>query len=232
MRRAALAMLIAVIFLSGCGAQKTVPGEDLVLAARERYTSLDSAKVEISNEKTGETEQTFIFKYDEKDIMIYSYVGKSDGIYLAQYNNGREQFTNDNGNISALSVTDREFTAYSRDVKYPMADEGLILFYKAGIIPEKSYVREAVLLDHPNAVEVHHEYDVSKVASQYSGEGELTAFSTDFLFENDGTLMCFYENTEISNGGETESYRYFIDISDINSVEKVENVVDISGLGD
>lgn len=223
----------ALLLLCSCGVPaEPLPGEDLIVAAREWYTSLDSAKVEIMSNKTGDTEQTFIFKYDEKGIMTYSYVGTGDGICLEQYNNGREQFTNDNGEISVLESSDLNFTAYSRDVPYPMADEGLILFYKAGVIPEESYVRTAVMLDHPNGIEVHYEYDVTKIASQYSGEGELTAFSTDYIFEADGTLMYFRENTEILLDGETTLHEYTVYISECNSVDRVENVVDISGISD
>ena len=228
MRRTVFAALMLIILLTGCATAEPLPGEELILAARQSYASLDSARVTVINAETGAVEQEFVFKYDEKDIMTYSYEAESDGVRLAQYNNGREQFTDDNGNITMLDVTDRDFTAYSRDIKYPMADEGLILFYKAGVIAEQSYIGTAALLDCPNGVEVHHEYDVSKIASQYSGEGQLTAFSADYLFESGGALVRFYENAEITNGDETVSYRYFIDISDINSVEKVENVVDIS----
>lgn len=229
---AAFSAMILSLSLCGCGASAPIPGEELVLSARKWYTSLDSAKVEIVDNKTGGSEQTFIFKYDEKGVMTYSYVGKGEGISLAQYNNGREQFTDDNGEIELLDASDLMFTAYSRDVPYPMADEGLILFYKSGIIPEKSYTEEAVMLDAPNGITVHHEYDVSKIASQFSGEGELTAFSVDYTFESDGTLMYFCENTEILSEGETTRREYTIYISERNAVERVENVVDISSISD
>ncbi len=226
------ALAVISLTLSACAASEPLPGEELILAAREWYTSLDSAKVEISGNKTGDPEQTFIFKYDEKGIMTYSYVGESDGVYLAQYNNGREQFTNDNGEISMLDSSDLQFTAYSRDVPYPMADEGLILFFKAGIIPEESYVRESVMLDHPNGITVHYEYDVSKISSLYSGDGEITAFSTDYFFETDGTLMYFHENTDILSDGETTRHEYTVNISERNTVDRVENVVDIGSIND
>lgn len=231
MRRAALAALLIIIVLCGCSAAEPLPGEDLILAAREWYRSLDSAKVEIINSETGDPEQTFIFKYDEKDIMIYSYIGVGDGVDLKQYNNGREQFTYDGGELTALTVSDRDFCAYSRDVPYPMADEGLILFYKAGVIPEKSTVSEMNLMGHAGPITwVHHEYEPEKIASEYSGAGELTAFSVDYHFEQDGSLIDFSENAVITENGKTASHSYLISISDINSVKKVENVVDISSL--
>ena len=229
MRRTVFAALMLIILLTGCATAEPLPGEELILAARQSYASLDSARVTVTNAETGAIEQEFVFKYDEKDIMTYSYEAESDGVRLAQYNNGREQFTDDNGNITMLDVTDRDFTAYSRDIKYPMADEGLILFYKAGVIPEKSTVSEISLMGHAGPITwVHHEYEPEKIASEYSGAGELTAFSVDYHFEQDGSLIDFSENAVITENGKTASHSYLISISDINSVKKVENVVDIS----
>ncbi len=234
MKRAVFSLILMIFTISfaGCSGMKPLPGEELILSARDNYASLDSARVEVRNDVTGEVEQTFTFKYDEKDVMIYSYIGDSEGVHLRQYNNGREQFTDENGVITALTVTDRDFTAYSRDVKYPMADKGMILFYKAGVIAEQSSVQEMNFLYHPGPVTwVHHEYDVSKIASEYSGAGELTAFSVDYHFDSDGNLLDFSENADVTEDGKAVSYRYLISISDINSVKKVENVVDISNLG-
>ena len=230
MRRVLAVMLIAVmIFATGCAYGEPLPGEELILAARECYTSLDSAHVEIVNDETGESEQTFIFKYDEKGMMTYSYVGTGEGIYLAQYNNGREQFTNDNGEITALDASSLNFTAYSRDVPYPMADEGLILFYKKAVIAEESYVEE-----HNGITEVHHRYDVSKLG-QYDGEGNLVSFFVTYRFDESGSLISFTETTgllygEIGGRGPLDQLNYTIYISECNEVARVENVVDISSL--
>lgn len=223
--------LVVMLFLTSCSSKEPLPGEELILDARKDYRALDSARVEIVNDITGETEQTFTFKYDEKGIMVYSYTGDSDGVHLKQFNNGREQFTYDNGVVTVLSSADLDFTAYSRDVPYPMADEGLILFYKNGIIPEKCLLQEVSLQGAANPItHIKHEYDVSKISSEYSGEGELKSFSVDYNFDCEGNLLDFIESAEIANDGETKSYRYLVKIYDKNAVEKVENVVDISDI--
>ena len=226
--RKLLAVLLVFVTLtaSGCTAGKPLPGEELILAAREWYTSLDSARVDVVNDATGESEQTFIFKYDEKGLMTYSYVGVGEGIYLEQYNNGREQFTNDGGEITALDASSLQFTAYSREVPYPMADEGLILFYKRAVIADESYIEE-----HGGAAEVRHSYDVSKLG-QYDGEGELVSFCVTYRFDENGSLISFTESTELLNGGSTEQHDYTIYITECNEVKKVENVVDISSISD
>lgn len=227
---AAFAAVLMTFSLSGCGTSEPVAGEELILAARQWYRSLDSARVDVVKDKTGESEQIFVFKYDEKGIMTYSYVGKGEGIYLAQYNNGREQFTDDNGTVTALDASDIRFTAYSRDVPYPMADEGLIIFYKKAIIPEKSFSKEEQWCD-GTGIHVRHVYDPSMLG-QYDGEGEIESFSVDYYFSDDGDLVSFTEKTGVELDGSVTEYSYSIYIKDCNEVERVENVVDISGISD
>lgn len=227
----ALLITITVLSLTACGFSEPVAGEELILRAREEYTSLNSARVEVVNNETGEAEQTFIFKYDEKGLMTYSYVGVGDGVYLAQYNNGREQFTNDNGEITATDSSDLQFTAYSRDVPYPMAGEGLILFYKKAVIAEESYIKED-----GGITEVYHRYDVSKL-NQYDGEGELAGFDVTYHFDADGKLINMTEVSTVrkdvdENNSTVNFYAYTIYITERNEIARVENVVDISGLFD
>ena len=225
MRRFLVVMLIlAMAFATGCAAGEPLPGEELILAAREWYTSLDSARVEVVNDETGEAEQSFIFKYDEKGMMTYSYVGISEGIYLAQYNNGREQFTNDNGEITALDASSLNFTAYSRDVPYPMAGEGLILFYKKAVIAEYSYI------DSGDNIAIRHVYDPAKLGA-YDGEGTLTGFTVEYTFDKNGSFVEMTEITDVAlDNGLSKTYSYTIYISECNEVARVENVVDISSI--
>ena len=101
--------------------------DTLVYQAREDYAALDSAKVVITNEDTGDIEQEFTFKYDEKDVLTYSYYGKNGGKEYAQYNNGIESYTYDNGEYSHLVNGDKDFSKYTRKAKHPQADEGMIM---------------------------------------------------------------------------------------------------------
>lgn len=221
-------VLILMILLTACTEGQAVEGEDLVLAAREWYGGLDSAKVEVINDATGEAEQTFIFKYDEKDIMVYSYIGTGEGIELRQYNNGREQFTYENGETTELTVADGEFTAYSRDIPYPMADEGLLIYFKRAIAQsEVIYPDDSD--NYSSGMLVHHVYNPEKLGT-YDGEGTLTGFEAYYLFD-DGQFVSLREVTTVTlEDGGTETYSYTVIISDENSVEKVENVVDIAGI--
>ncbi len=91
----------------------------MVYQAREDYAALDSAKVVITNEDTGDIEQEFTFKYDEKDVLTYSYYGKNGGKEYAQYNNGIESYTYDNGEYSHLVRATRTFQKVHKKGKAP-----------------------------------------------------------------------------------------------------------------
>ena len=84
--------LLAFITLSSCGEVPDVEGGELLKKARDAYSSLESARVIMTNMQTDEVEQEFVFKYDEKGILTYSYVGKSDKTSYAQFNNGIESY--------------------------------------------------------------------------------------------------------------------------------------------
>lgn len=214
-----LAMSLALF----CGCQlEPVAGEEMILAAREAYVALDSARVDVINDETGESEQIFIFKYDEKDMMTYSYIGVGDGVYIAQYNNGYEQFTEDNGLYTYAQTGDENFAAYSRDVPYPYADEGLILFYKSAVINDLSYIAS-----NEQATEICHYYDIEKLG-ETNTVGEMTGFTVKYYFDGEGNLLYLKEITDVKLADGTEkTYSYSVYITDRNTVDSVPNVVNI-----
>lgn len=209
--------LLMLITLSACGEVPDVEGGELIKKAREAYSSLDSARVIMTNMDTKEVEQEFVFKYDEKGILTYSYKGKSEKTSYAQYNNGIESFTEENGKVTHLVRGDKEFAAYSKDAKHPQADKGLIIYQPAS-------VKKAEVTDEGGTTHIHHDYDMTKIAPELD-EGRATAFYADYYFKED-ELLYFTETTEAEVNGEKKIYAYRIDINDKNSVEWVENPVD------
>ncbi len=196
-----------------------VEGGDKIKKAREAYASLDSARVVMTNTETGECEQEFIFKYDEKGMLSYSYVGKSEKSSYKQFNNGYESYTEENGKVTHLVRGDNDFAAYSKDAKHPQADMGLIIYQPAS-------VKEASVTEDGDTTHIHHDYDLDKIKPELE-EGEATAFYADYYFKGD-ELLYFTETTEAKVDGEGKTYAYKIEIKDKNSVERVENPIDIT----
>ncbi|MCR5815814.1 MAG: hypothetical protein K6F91_02905 [Ruminococcus sp.] len=213
-------LLLFVLFMfGGCMEAPDVEGGDKIKKAREAYASLDSARVVMTNTETGECEQEFIFKYDEKGMLSYSYVGKSEKSSYKQFNNGYESYTEENGKVTHLVRGDNDFAAYSKDAKHPQADMGLIIYQPAS-------VKEASVTEDGDTTHIHHDYDLDKIKPELE-EGEATAFYADYYFKGD-ELLYFTETTEAKVDGEGKTYAYKIEIKDKNSVERVENPIDIT----
>ncbi|MBR1862989.1 MAG: hypothetical protein IJ806_02730 [Ruminococcus sp.] len=207
-------VLITAIALTGCGKVQDKAGGGLIRDARAEYKGLDSARVVMTNLDTGEEEQSFTFKYDEKDTLVFSYYGKSENSEYAQYNNGAECFTYDNGEYSYVSKGEKDFVRYTREMTHPQADEGLLIYS-----PEN--ITEAWESDENGIEHVHHVYDVDKIGASVEN-GQVTEFWTDYYFK-DGELLYFVETTGAEDEGKELSYSYKIEITEKNSVKKVEN---------
>ena len=210
------AVTAAVMLCSCLGGAKDVTGGELIKKARAAYKALNSARVLMTNTATGETEQEFTFKYDEKDILIFSYKGKSEKSEYAQYNNGAELFTYENGSLTYRQKGEEGFVLYTRDTTHPQADEGLILY-------SPSAVTEASQTEENGLTHIRHEYDAAKIGAK-SESGTVKAFSADFWFKGE-ELQYFVETTTVEENGSEKQYAYKVEITEQNSVAKVENTV-------
>lgn len=210
-------MLISAICLTGCGEAEDKAGGALVKQAREEYTSLDSARVVMTDLESGEEAQSFTFKYDEKGTLIFSYYGKSANSEYAQYNNGLECFTYENGELTYITKGDADFMRYTRDIPHPQADAGLLIYTPQNIT-------EATEEKLDGGTKVTHVYDAELIGAQVE-EGEVTGFTVEYYFDDNGGLDHFTETTEAELDGGTKVYAYRIDITEKNSVGTVENTV-------
>ena len=222
MRRMAAAVftaIAAVLMLCSCvGGAKDVEGGELIKKARAAYRDLNSARVLMTNTATNEVEQEFTFKYDEKDILVYSYKGKSEKNQYAQYNNGAELFTYENGEETYKQKGEDGYVLYTRDTTHPQADEGLILY-------SPSAVTEAAVTEENGLTHIHHVYDAEKIGAK-SESGEVKAFSADYWFKGE-ELQYFVETTTVEDNGEKKDYSYKVEITEKNAVGKVENTVKV-----
>lgn len=215
---AATAAAVCGLFCS-CFAQQDKAGGELIKAAREEYCALDSAKVVMTNENTGEVEQTFMFKYDEKDVLMFSYYGKSENSEYAQYNNGAECFTYDNGEYTHSVKGDDDFVKYTRASTHPQADEGLLI-YEPGYI-----VSDSTKENDDGTTEYTHVYDEEKIGAEVE-DGEVTGFTVTYVFDENDDLLYFVETTTAKEDGKEATYPYRVDITEKNAVGTVENTTD------
>ncbi len=213
-----IAVIMVSVIFAGCGV-KDVAGSELVKKAREEYTKLDSAKVIMTNTETNEIEQTFVFKYDEKDVLTFAYEGKYKDESYAQYNNGYECYTSENGKYTFTQRGDKDFQAYDRDSTHPQANEGLIIF-------SANAVEESSVLEEDGITCVEHKYDPEKIGVT-SDEGNVTDFIAKFYFDKNEELLYFTEETVIDSSGEKINHSYKVEITEKNAVKDIKNPVQI-----
>ena len=211
-------VIMSLFMFSGCGV-KDVAGSELVKKARSEYTKLDSAKVIMTNTQTNEVEQSFVFKYDEKDVLTFAYEGKYQDESYAQYNNGFECYTSENGEYTFTQRGDKDFQAYDRDSTHPQASEGLIIF-------SANAVEESSVSEENGTTCVEHKYDPEKIGATAS-EGNVTDFIAKFYFDENEELLYFTEETVVDSGEKTVIHSYKVEITEKNAVENIENPVQI-----
>lgn len=199
--------IISTVLFCSCGKDPAVAGDTLIKNARVDYRSLDSARVVMTNTETNEVEQTFEFKYDEKGFLTYSYEGVNGDEAYAQYNNGAESYTYENGKFEYLRKGDKNFAVYTRDITHPQADEGLVVF-----MPKA--VADAEVTEEDGVTHVCHKYDAEKL-----NQTGVTEFAVDYYFDANGDLLYFVESSVM----DSDKHSYKVEITQRNSVDKVAN---------
>ena len=204
--------VLSVLFTACIFEGDPLDGEELVDAAREKYESYDSAKVLITNEDTGKVEQTFIFKYDEKDSLTYLYTGGYEEENYIQYNNGFECFTEQNGEYSFSQRGDDDFEAYTRDSKHPQTSGAYLPFERKAINDVKKSEEDGETV-----------YTYTYDPESFESDAGVKEFSAVYHFDSDGNLLYFEEVSVVEADGEESSHSYKIEITDINEVEEIDN---------
>ena len=110
---------------------------------------------------------------------------------------------------------DKGFSKYTRKAKHPQADEGMLMF------APKAVESVSDIIGDDGSVTVTYVYDVSKLGKDAEEIG-TKGFSTTYFFDKDGELEYFTENTVTKNA----QYNYRVDITERNSVDKIENNVE------
>lgn len=215
---ALILLIVSSLALSACQQEKVL-GQELIEQAKEDFESLDSGKITVTNLETNTIEQELEFKYDEVGLLIYAIQGESIDDKYCQYNNGYQFYTINKDEYKLIKKGDREFQAYTKDVKYPQLSARYLYFDETKISETTTSQTETTDV---------FEYDY--IASQISGEnalGQLESFKVVYTFNKDGEMMHFDEISIYKNNGKNDEYHYRIEITEKNSITKVEIPQDI-----
>ena len=219
----------AALFLTGCTAQLP-DGYDKFTAARNKYETLDSAKVTMTDMDTGEQIMEFNFYFTGRDEMVLSYYGCWDGKVQQAYSDGAEFFYKDDGdekwNVISSGDDGYIYNIYNRKYRYPYADARL--FFLAG----EAVSSAAVIGSDDGPTSITYTYDPEKLnnASMPGVEEDIASFekfSTTMEINQDGIPVMFTESGTVTTAsGETLSVNIKIDITSVNEVFEIPYPVD------
>ena len=156
MRRAftAAAAVAGAIMLSGCSAELP-DGYREFTAAREKYETLDSAKVTMRDLDSGEQVMEFSFYISANDEMVLSYTGTWGGVTQQAYSDGAEFFYKESGDDKWTVIGSGDenyiYNVYNRKYRYPYA-EGRMFFLAAEAVKDAAVSKTSPPLPYQSQV--------------------------------------------------------------------------------
>lgn len=231
MKRLIAAALAAVSIALSAGCSAQLPqGYDKFTAAREKFETLDSGRVTMTDLTTGEEIMRFSFFFTANDEMVFSYWGSWQGNVQQAYSDGAEFFYKDSGDEKWTVIgSDDEsyiYNVYNRGYRYPYAEGRL--FFLAG-----EAVRDSgVITSEDGPTQINYVYDPEKLnsASMPGVQEDIQSFeklSTTLEIDRQGYPVRFIEDgSVVTSAGEVMDFSMQIDVTDINDVYDVANPVD------
>ncbi|MEG0615023.1 MAG: hypothetical protein RR540_04640 [Oscillospiraceae bacterium] len=210
-----IAIVTAFVF-TACG-QPEVDGDELIHTAKAEYKALESGKLTISDEDSGETQSEFVFKYDKKTL-IFAFKSQKDEQDYFEYNDGKSMKFQVKGEVSEYKWPSKNFTKYTKKKPHPNASTGIFFF-------EPDCVSSAKVEETDGGKTVTYAYDIGKLSKKMAVEtsdGKMTEFSTEYHFDSDGNFAELLEKSTFDSG---KSHCYSIKISDRDSVLAVESPI-------
>lgn len=210
---------IIIVCLTLCGCQKTpdYTGKADIEKARSLHTELESAKITMTDDITGEVIQEIEYLF-VGEVMTYMYMGKEGETTYYEYNNGTEL-----NFITLPEEKEWNFTAkgsdgyytYSKASRHYFADGAqLFAVYPTAI----SAVTE---VDEDNGGKSYvYIYNTASLKDYgaFEGMGDIAIFTMTYSLNPDGYCTRFtntYTMDEVD-------YSYTVEISEMNGLEKVE----------
>lgn len=135
MKKTIAAVLAAVSISLAAGCAANLPaGYDKFTAAREKYETLSSGRVTMTDLTTGDEIMRFSFYFNVNDEMVFSYWGSWQGEEQQAYSDGAEFFYKESGDEKWTVISSDDdgyiYNVYNRGYRYPYAEGRL--FFLAG----------------------------------------------------------------------------------------------------
>lgn len=213
-----VAATAALLLLSGCSA--ALIGYNEVKTAKEKYETLDSARIVMEDMSTGAQLMEFTFMINKKDEMEFVY---SDGANMA-YSDGAEFFYKTDGDekwtVIGPSDEGYVYNVYNRSYRYPYA-EGSIFFL------DGTSVENGSVISGDGDTVVTYTYDADRLNKNSVGildnVSSFSSLTASYRINSDGFITEFTEKGRVTDADGSESdVDIRISVYDMNSVGYIE----------
>mgnify|MGYP001536502573 FL=1 len=218
MKKTIAAVLAAVSISLAAGCAANLPaGYDKFTAAREKYETLSSGRVTMTDLTTGDEIMRFSFYFNVNDEMVFSYWGSWQGEEQQAYSDGAEFFYKESGDEKWTVIGSDDdgyiYNVYNRGYRYPYAEGRL--FFLAG-----EAVRNAGIIESGDGpTSITYTYDPEKLnsASMPGVQEDIQSFerlTTTLEIDQQGYPSSFTEDgSVVTAAGEVMDFSVRIDLS-------------------
>ena len=215
-------------FLDADSSKEKLLGQDVIETAMKKYNDQNSGGYEVTNEETGELQESFVYMYDEVGMLAYLYKGlQEDGTYNIEFNSGYEMYFEEKGVGRRVKKSESDFAVYNRD--YARSDKTTAAVFFFGVDGV-----ENVSSDTKDGVTSYcYEYDPEETEISIDG-GKVEKFSSTYYFSGDSVMYYIQTTSGTMDNGESFAYSYRIrfipseDVTEIVNPIKVDETQDSS----
>ena len=212
MKKTIAAVLAAVSISLAAGCAANLPaGYDKFTAAREKYETLSSGRVTMTDLTTGDEIMRFSFYFNVNDEMVFSYWGSWQGEEQQAYSDGAEFFYKESGDEKWTVISSDDdgyiYNVYNRGYRYPYA-EGRLFFLAGEAVRNAEKLNSASM---PGVQEDIQSFERLTTTLEIDQQGYPSSFTED--------------GSVVTAAGEVMDFSMRIDISDMNDVYDVQNPV-------
>lgn len=204
---------------------KAVPnGADDIKNARKLYEKLDSARLTMTDNSTGENLMDFSFYINGDNEMIFEYVSPQSGDHA--YSDGKQFYYKTDGKWTAITPEDESYihNIYNREYRYPYA-RGSVFFMNADA------VSEATVEEQNGGKTITYVYDCEKLnkkaVKDLENVSEFSALTCVYSINADGLITRFTEKGAVTDAeGKASDVDITLEVSEVNKIKFIERPFD------
>lgn len=195
----ALLLLAAVTGCSVSSDYYGIAGSAEAAKAKILYSQLDSGRIRVVDNHTGENTEEFTFMYRSDGHLMYSYAVSDGDTIRCEFHNGDEvSYCKDGGDEwEIIDPSSEDYFVYTRTNRHPLTAESVIAVNAYAVADSK-------LEENGDGLKITFYYNASLLADSLLEIGSLDSFESVLWLDGEG--YCYrLDQLAVFDGGETVS---------------------------